>query len=355
MEVKREIFGKINGGREVYLYTLTNKNGLRLLITDFGGRMVQFHVPDREGHFDDIITGFDSLDPYLVRNPYFGALVGRYAGRISGAAFTLNGTIYNLDANQNNQHLHGGAKGFSNVLWDAEIPEESGGGKLKLSLVSPDGDQGYPGTVAAEVIYTLTDQNSLSIAYSAKTDADTPVNLTNHTYFNLKGHNKGDVLGHKIRIDADLFLPIDVAGIVSGAPKKVDGTPFDLRALTEIGSRFSASHEQMIQQEGFDVYYFFNNNNEMCPQLRTVCVVEEAQSGRKMEVLSTKPGVQFYTANKIKDNFTFTGKGGYKYTQYCGFCLETQYIPNGPNNPYGTSVILRPGGEYKHETVFAFQ
>jgi aldose 1-epimerase len=348
--VKKEFFGKLNDGREAQLYTLVNKNGLRLLITNFGGRMVQLWTPNRDGRFDDIITGFDSLDPYLIRNPYFGALVGRYATRINNSAFTLNGKTYNLDPNQAPNHLHGGAKGFSNLLWDAEPLEEDGGGKLELTLTSPDGDQGYPGKLEVKVIYTLGADNSLSIKYFAKTDADTVVNLTNHVYFNLKGHNSGDILGHRIRIAADEYLPSDSADIPLGGPAKVEGTPFDLRAMTEIGSRIHSSYEQIAQKLGFDVHYCLDDKKE----LRKVCEVEEPEQGRGMEVRTTKPGIVFYTANKIKDNFTFVGKGAYVYKQYCGFCLETQYPPDGPNGPYKDSVILRPGEEYCHETVFSF-
>ena len=351
MTVKKEIFGKLDDGKEAYLFTLTNKNGLRLSITNFGGRMVQLWTPDRQGRFDDIITGFDTLDRYVNRNPYFGALVGRYANRISNSTFTLNGKTYKLDPNQppdQIHHLHGGTRGFSYLLWNAEVPEEDEGGKLRLTLTSPDGDQGYPGKLDAEVIYTLSNDNDLSIKYSAKTDADTVVNLTNHTYFNLKGHSSGNILGHRIRIDADSFQPTNSAGIPSDSPTKVDGTPFDLRSMTEIGGRYNEKHEQLIQQSGFDIHYYLNSEKK----LRKVCEVEEPEQGRRMEVWTTKPGIQFYMGNKIGSNVSFTGKGGYVYKQYCGFCLETQYPPDGPNGPDPSMVILRPGEEYCHETVF---
>ena len=353
MTVQKEVFGKLSDNREAHLFTLTNKNGLRLVVTNFGGRMVQLWTPDRQGRFADIITGFDTLDSYINRNPYFGALVGRYANRIANSAFTLNGKVFKLDANMppdNVHHLHGGAKGFSYLLWDAEPLEEDDGGKLRLTLTSPDGDQGYPGTLFAEIIYTLTRDNSLSITYSAKTDADTVVNLTNHVYFNLKGHNSGDILGHKIKIEADSFLPTDPVGIPLGNPAKVDGTPFDLRTMTEIGSRYNADHEQLTRQSGFDIHYFLDSRKE----LRKVCEVEEPEQGRKMEVLTTKPGIQFYMSNKIGTNAVFTGKGGYVYKQYCGFCLETQYPPDSPNRPDLQMAVLHPGEKYFHETVFRF-
>ena len=352
MTVKKEIFGKLDDGREAHLYTLENKNGLRLLITNFGGRMVQFWVPDSKGNFSDIITGFDSLDQYVNRNPYFGALVGRYANRIAQSSFSLNGKTYSLDANIAPHHLHGGVRGFSYLLWEAEPMEEEDGGKLRLCLTSPDVDQGYPGTVRAEVIYTLDKKNRLSINYSAKTDADTIINLTNHVYFNLKGHKSGSILGHRISIDADHYLPTDSLGIPLGGRAPVKDTPFDLRSMTEIGSRYNTKHEQLLQQSGFDHHFFLNQNSPGTGSLRKVCEVEEPEQGRRMEVWTTKPGMQFYMGNKINGNFT--GKGGFVYGQYCAFCLETQYAPDSPNGPDSSMVLLRPGEEYSHETVYAF-
>jgi aldose 1-epimerase len=346
MLIQKEGFGKTADGKEVHLFTLSNKNGLRLLITDFGGRMVQLWLPDRDGRFDDVIMGFDTIDPYLIRNPFFGALVGRYANRIANAAFTLNGKKYQLDINAPPHHLHGGSGGFANKVWDAEESD----GKLKLTLASPDGDQGYPGNLQAEVIYALSGDNRLSIEYAARTDADTIVNLTNHNYFNLKGHNTGTVLGHRIRIEADSYLPTDAAGIPFAGPAPVEGTPFDLRKMIEIGSRINSEDVQMAQKFGFDVHYFFPEGKG----LRRFCEVEEPESGRAMEMWTTKPGVQFYTSNFIKDKFIFAGKGGCVYRQYCGFCLESQFPPDSPNNAGFPSIILHPGEEYRHETVFTF-
>jgi aldose 1-epimerase len=350
VSVKKELFGKTKQGREVFLFTLTNKNGLQVMITNFGGRLVQLWLPDRNGHFDDVIMGFDTLDPYLIRNPYFGALVGRCANRIAGASFPLHDRVYSLDSNSPPHHLHGGGGGFDKCLWGAEILEEGGEKKLKLTLMSPEGDQGYPGNLWVEVLYSLTGTNHLSIDYSAHSDAETIVNLTNHTYFNLKGHNTGTILGHRISIDADEYLPTDPAGIPLAGPAGVAGTPFDLCTMTEIGSRIASPHEQMVQKSGFDIHYFFRKKDD----LRRVCKVEEPESGRKMEVWTTKPGMQFYTANNIKDNFVFTGKGGYTYTQYCGLCLETQYAPNSPNNPAFPSIVLYPGKNYRHRTDYVF-
>lgn len=356
--IKKEIFGKLKDGREAHLFTLTNRNGLRLLVTDFGGRMVQLWVPDRGGKLADIITGFDNLEQYENRNPYFGALVGRYANRIANASFALNGKTYRVDANMppdQVHHLHGGARGFSYLLWDAPDPLSPETGSLRLKLNSPDGDMGFPGNLAVDVIYTLTEDNGVSIKYSAKTDGDTVINLTNHVYFNLKGHDSGNILGHRIRIDSDSYLPTNPSGIPLDGPAKVDGTPFDLRNLTEIGSRYNMDHEQLRQQSGFDYHFFLNGKKEQrCSALGIVCEAEEPESGRKMEVWTTKPGMQFYMGNKIGTAAALTGKGGYVYKQYCAFCLETQYPPDGPNGAYRSMVILRPSEEYRHETVYKF-
>jgi len=353
MLIQKEIFGKTADGQTVYLFTLANKNGVRVQITNFGGRLVQLWLPDRHGHLDDVIMGFDTLDSYLRPNHAFGALIGRYANRIANAAFTLNGKHYTLYPNTPPHHLHGGAVGFDSTLWDAQ---ETSDGTLLLALTSPDGDQGYPGNLRAEVVYTLTEDNRLSIAYNARTDADTIVNLTNHNYFNLKGHNAGTILDHQIRIDADTYLPTDTAGIPFGGPEPVAGTPFDLREMTTIGSRVNADHAQMREKAGFDHHYFFTVANA---GLKQVCAVREPESGRTMELWTTKPGMQLYISTNIQgaqrpNDTAFIGKGGYVYQQYCGFCLETQYPPDSPNNPIFPSVVLRPGEEYRHETVFVF-
>ena len=354
MLIKKENFGKTTDGKEAYLFTLANKNGLRVMITGFGGRIVQLWLPDRNGHFDDVVMGFDTLDPYLVSNPYFGALIGRYANRIGNAAFTLNGKTYRLSANIPPHHLHGGAGGFDSRLWTVEPVEETDGGTLKLTLASPDGDQGYPGNLQAEVVYTLTGDNRLSIAYTARTDADTVVNLTNHSYFNLKGHNAGTILGHQIRIDADRYQPTDASCIPNSAPESVAGTPFDLREMAAIGSRINAEHIQMSQNLGFDIHFYFTERKDKGSGPRLACEVHEPESGRTMQVLTTKPGTQLYTSNYIKDDSVVTGKGGHLYQQYCGFCLETQYPPDSPNNPAFPPVVLHPGEEYRHKTIYAF-
>lgn len=351
MSITKEPFGKTAQGIPVELYTLTNKNGLKLAVATYGAKLVQLHVPDKNGVFADIITGFDTLEPYLIRNPYFGALVGRCANRIAGAKFVLGGREYTLDCNAPPNHLHGGLGGFDKYVWAAQAIEENGEEALELKILSPDGDQGYPGNLWVTVRYALTEADELSIAYFAHCDADTIVNLTNHSYFNLAGHNTGNVLEHRIHIDADTVTEAGEGGIPTGKLIKVQGTPFDLRGMARIGDRIHQNHEQLNRNEGFDVNYVLNRRGD---GLQSVCVVEEPTSGRHMEVLTTMPGMQFYTANYIKGSFVFTGKGGYLYGQHCGLCLETQFMPDTPNIPAFGSIVLHPGEVYRHRTVYAF-
>ena len=351
MTIDKKYFGKASDGKDAHLFTLANKNGIRAMITNFGGRIAQLWLPDRSGRFDDVVMGFDSLYPYQNPHPYFGALIGRFANRIANGVFSLNGKTYNLDTNNPPNHLHGGIQGFDSRVWAAEPVEEEDGGKLRLTLESPNGDQGYPGNLQVQVVYSLTGDNRLSIAYNAQTDADTIVNLTNHSYFNLKGHNSGTVLNHRLRINANTYLPTDATGIPLGGAEDVAGTPFDMREMPSLGSRINDHHIQMSQKSGFDIHFISWNQGR---DLKKLCEVIEPDSRRTMEVWTTKPGVHLYTSNYIKDNAVVTGKGGYVYQQYCGFCLETQYPPNSPNNPALPSVVLRRGEEYRHETVFVF-
>ena len=350
MSIQREVFGAAPDGSAVYLYTLMNSSGMRLKVTTFGGRMVQLYVPGRAGRLDDIIMGFDTLQPYMVRNPYFGALVGRCANRISNARFLLNGIWYELDRNAAPNHLHGGTGGFDKCVWRAEMIKNPERETLELTLCSPDGDQGYPGNLNVAVRYTLTEDNELCLSYRAFCDADTVINLTNHNYFNLAGHDSGNILNHRIRIDADAYTPTDAAHIPNGNICPVSGTPFDLRQPVRIGDRIHAFEEpQLAQSEGFDVNYVLRNYDG---RMRCVAEVEEPESGRRMTVLTNQRALQFYTANYIHGNFI--GKGGHAYPQHCGFCLETQGFPNSPNIPSFPPVLLHPGEEYRHDTVYAF-
>lgn len=349
MSIRKEYFGTTKAGEEVSLYSLSNRNGMCLKVMDFGGRMVQLYVPDKNGVPADIIMGFDSLEPYTIKNPYFGAIVGRCANRISNSEFTLNGKVYSLDKNAAPHHLHGGTVGFDKRVWQAEMVEKEKEDQLVLTLDSADGDQGYPGNLHVTVCYTLTDQNEVSLTYEAVCDKDTVVNMTNHNYFNLSGHNSGTIAGQKIWIDADSFTPTDAEHIPYGTTCSVDGTPMDLRQMKEIGVGMESDYEQIAQNEGYDVNFVLNHFGE---GMRTVCRAEDPVSGRSMEVKTDRPAMQFYTANYIKGNFV--GKGGYAYPQHCGFCLETQDFPNSPNTPQFPSVVLHPGEVYHHHTIYAF-
>lgn len=348
MSIKKENFGVTKAGENVYLYSLLNQNGMCLKVMNFGGRMVQLYVPDKNGISDDIIMGFDNLEPYTVKNPYFGAIVGRCANRISNAEFTLNGKTYYLDRNASPHHLHGGVTGFDKRVWNADILEEKN--KLMLTLDSVDGDQGYPGNLHVTVCYMLTEKNEVSLTYEAVCDKDTVINMTNHNYFNLSGHDSGTIEKQKIWIDADAFTPVDMEHIPYGTICPVDGTPMDLRKMTEIGIGMKSRDEQIIQNGGYDVNFVLNHFGQ---GIRTVCKVEDPDSGRTMKVKTDKPAMQFYTANYIKGNFV--GKNGYRYPQHCGFCLETQDFPNSPNTSQFPSIVLKAGEVYCHHTIYAFE
>lgn len=350
MNIKKAHFGRLPSGEEVSLYTLANSSSVTLTITDFGGRMVNLLVPGRDGKTDDIIPGFDSLDGYLVKNPYFGALVGRCANRIKNSRFPLNGKEYILDSNADPHHLHGGKAGFSYRLWDSEITERNGLSALKLSLFSADGDQGYPGNLWVTVWYTLDEDSSLSIEYEARTDQDTIVNLTNHNYFNLNGHQNGSVLNHSVWIASDYITDLDGDKIADGTLLAVKDTPFDFNTPHRIGERAGDDHRLLRLTEGYDVNYVLAHPKGDLSE--KVCTVTEEESGRSITVYTTLPAMQFYTANYINGNHT--GKGGVIYRKNCGLCLETQYNPNSPNCPEFPSITLRAGEEYHSQTIYHF-
>ena len=351
MSITKKHFGNLPDGRKAELYTLENGRGMKAAVTTYGAKLVQLWSLDREGKMADIITGFDTLEPYLNRNPYFGALVGRCANRISNASFTLDGRTYQLDCNKPPHHLHGGQDGFDKRLFEAEAVEEETRDTLILKLFSPHGDQGYPGNLWLTAEYSLTQDNELVLHYRARTDAPTPVNITNHSYFNLGGHDSGNVLGHHIWVDADAFTPTKEGGIPTGEFCAVEGTPMDLRREVCIGERIHADYFQLKQNQGFDINYVLNHPEK---GLRRVCELSDPGSGRRMEVQTTMPGLQVYTANYLKGDFVFRGKGGHLYDENCGLCLETQFHPNTPNTPAFGTVILRPGEEYNHTTIYRF-
>lgn len=337
--MKKESWGNLPDGGAAELYTLNNGKGLEATITTYGGRVVSLKTGGV-----DVVLGFDSLDGYLKPNPYFGALVGRYGNRVGGAQFSLNGTKYTLPKNDGNNSLHGGVNGFDKRLWTAR----ESGNSLELTYVSKDGEEGYPGTLTSKVTYSLTDDNGLRIDYSATTDKDTVLNLTNHSYFNLAGQGEGDILGHEIMIDADRFTPVDAGLIPTGELKPVEGTPFDFRKATAIGSRIEQDDEQMKRGRGYDHNFVLNKK----AGFEVVVRLRDPKSGRVMEVLTDQPGVQFYTGNFLDGSIK--GKGGKVYARRCALCLETQHFPDSPNKPDFPSTVLKPGSEHKTSTMYRF-
>lgn len=342
MSVQTETFGKMPDGKQVDLHTLINPNGLRAKITNYGAILVSMEVPDRDGKMADVVLGFDTLDGYLGEHPYLGAIVGRYANRIGKGKFVLNGVEYKLAVNNGPNHLHGGIKGFDKVLWKLEdIKAESDEAFVKLSYLSADGEEGYPGNLACSVTYTLTKDDELKISYEAKTDKTTVINLTNHAYWNLAGQGNGDVLGHELMLNADKFTPVDKDLIPTGEIKPVKDSPMDFTRPMAIGSRINQVGM------GYDHNYVLNSGGG---KLDLAARVYEPNSGRVMEILTTEPGVQLYTANWLGGS----GKSGKAYKKHYAFCLETQHFPDSPNKPDFPSVVLNPGRKYSTETVHKF-
>lgn len=347
--MRKQAFGKAESGEEVELYTLANSKGMEAAITTYGARVVSLKVPDRSGKAADVVLGFDALDGYQQRNPYFGAIVGRYGNRIAKGHFTLNGVEYTLARNNGENHLHGGLVGFDKVVWKAREVSASGGQGLELSYRSKDGEEGYPGNLSVTVTYTLTDASELRIDYAATTDKDTVLNLTNHSYFNLAGAGDGDVLGHQVTINADRYTPVDAGLIPTGELRSVEGTPFDFRQPHAIGERINGDDEQLKVGKGYDHNFAINGE---AGTLRPAARVVEPRSGRVMDVLTTQPGMQFYTGNYLDG--TLKGKGGKTYGQRYGFCMETQHFPDSPNQPSFPAVVLKPGEQYRTTTVYRF-
>jgi aldose 1-epimerase len=346
--VTRAPFGRA-GGQEVFLYTLTNAHGIEVRAMSYGATIVSLRAPDRSRRSDDVVLGFDTFDGYLAVEPYFGAIVGRYGNRIAKGRFELDGKTYQLATNNGPNHLHGGVKGFDKVVWEAEPFDRDGRSGVVFTHTSPDGDEGYPGTLNARVTYTLTPANELIIDYSATTDKATPINLTQHTYFNLAGAGTSDILNHLLTLDADRFTPVDATLIPTGDLAPVDGTPFDFRRPTAIGARIGVDQPQLTYGNGYDHNWVLNGEPG---QLRHAARLEEPASGRTLDVSTTEPGVQFYTGNFLDG--TLTGKSGRVYKRRYGLCLETQHFPDAPNHPGFPSTILRPGERYQSKTVFAF-
>jgi len=353
-EIEKQDFGVTPNGDSVDLYTLTNDTGVTMQVTNYGGIITSLRVPDRDSNLEDVVLGFDSLacytsDAYRSAKPYFGALIGRYGNRIADGAFTLDGETYTLATNDGPNHLHGGHRGFDRVVWNAEPVARDDGVGLVLRYTSPDGEEGYPGRLDVEVTYTLTNDNEVAFDYRATTTEATPVNLTQHSYFNLDGHGDGPILDHELMIDADRFTPVDSTLIPTGERRSVEGTPFDFREPTPIGARIDADNQQLEYGNGYD-HNFVLANRPAAP-LRLAARVYEPDTGRLMTVRTTEPGMQFYSGNVLDG--TLTGKGE-TYERRGGLALETQHFPDAPNQPEFPSTVLRPGEEYRTRTVYRF-
>lgn len=342
-------FGQMPDGSPVSLYTLTNADGLVAKITNYGGIMTELHVPDRNGELGDILLGYDSLDGYLEVTPYFGALIGRYGNRLGDAAFSLEGKTYQLAQNDGKNTLHGGVAGFDKVLWNAEPVE--GKAALRLTRVSPDGEEGYPGNLSVAVVYELSDDNELIISYEATTDAPTVVNLTQHNYYNLRGQGRGTILDHELTIYADNYTPVDSGLIPTGEIVPVEDTPFDFRKAKPIGSRIEVENVQLARGLGYDHNWVLNQ--ETPGTMVKAARLYDPTSGREMEVWTTEPGLQFYSGNFLDG--TITGKDDATYHLRYALCLETQHFPDSPNKPDWPSTRLNPGEVYHTQTIYRFK
>ena len=348
-------FGTADGQavKKVTLRTPPGPNAIEMEVINYGGIILSLKTVDRAGGRDDIVYGFDSLAEYVEpgKSPYFGCLIGRYCNRIAKGQFTLDGKTYTLAKNNGENSLHGGVKGWDKVVWKSEPFQNTTSVGVKLSYTSKDGEEGYPGTVQADVTYTLTDKGELVVDYHATTDKTTVINLTQHSYFNLAGAKATDILGHELTIPADQYTPVDATLIPTGKHAPVEGTPFDFRKSTAIGARINADDPQLKIGLGYDHNYVLNRTGE---GLSLAARVVEPTTGRTMEITTTEPGIQFYSGNFLPKDGTLKGKGGRVYGHRSGFCLETQHYPDSPNQPGFPSTVLKPGQEYRSKTVFTF-
>jgi aldose 1-epimerase len=335
-------------GKPVALYTLKNNNGLAVQITNFGAKVVSLYTPDKNGDFDDIVTGFGSIDEYFnTKEPYFGATIGRYGNRIGGAQFTIDNTVYNFAKNDGENTLHGGVKGFNSVVWDANKINDN---TIELTYLSPDMEEGYPGNLNVKLVYTLTNNNELKIEYFATTDKPTHVNLTHHSYFNLQGDGSGDVKDHILQINADSYTPVNSGLIPTGEIAAVAGTPMDFRTPTPIGANINSDFEQLKIGSGYDHNWVLADNTKN--GLNYAAKAVEPTTGRTLEVYTNEPGIQFYGGNFLDG--TVVGKGGKAYAFRSSFCLETQHFPDSPNKPDFPSTLLEPGNEYYSFCTYKF-
>jgi len=348
--VTRQGFGRLPDGTAVELFTLTNAHGVEVRAMTYGAIITVLKTPDRNGQAGDIVLGFDSLAGYLKDSPYFGAVVGRYANRIAKGSFRLDGKQFKLAQNNGPNALHGGLRGFDKVLWTGEPIQSNNGAGVVFSYESPDGEEGYPGAVTARVIYTLTPSDELIVDYEATTTKATPINLSQHTYWNLRATGSEDILDHELTLHASSYTPVDSTLIPTGEIASVKGTPFDFRTPTKIGARIDEPNEQLRNGRGYDHNLVFDRAGRSDAML--VAMLYDSTSGRTMEVSTTEPGVQFYTGNFLDG--TLVGKGGQVYGHRAALCLETQHFPDSPNHANFPSTILRPGETFKSRTVFAF-
>lgn len=351
LAITHQPFGRV-GDREVAIYTLTNAAGMEVRILTFGGIVQSLRVPDRDGHLANVVLGFANLEGYVTKSPYFGAIVGRYANRIAKGTFSLDGTTYRLPLNNRPNSLHGGKTGFDKHVWHASEVAAGDAVGLALSTVSPNGEEGYPGNLQVRATYRLTNDNALHIHYHAETDQPTVINLTNHTYFNLSGEGNGTIYHQELELAADHFTPIDRELIPTGTIRPVADTPFDFTRPTAIGARIRASDPQILFAKGYDVNFVLNRPSSDDASLIVAARVHDPRSGRRLDALTTEPGLQLYTANLLDG--TLVGTGGKTYRQSDAFTLETQHFPNSPNRPDFPSTVLRPGQAFDSTTVYRF-
>lgn len=345
-----DTWGKAEDGTPIHIYTLRNSNGMEARVSDFGGTLVSLTVPDRDGKMADVLLGFDKAEDYVGERSFYGAILGRYANRIANAAFDLEGQHYQVTANSKWGTLHGGNKGFDRVMWTATAEVTKEGPSVKLTYVSKDGEEGYPGTLTTTAVYTLTDKNELKLDYTATTDKPTVVNLSLHPYFNLKGQGEGDVLDHVVTLYGDKFTPIGDNRMPTGEIKSVEGTALDFRKPATIGARINSDDEQLKKAFGYDHNFIVNRTKP--GELALAAKVEEPTTGRVLEVLTTEPGFQFYTDNAAGD--TDGNKGGKTYHIHYAFCIEPGHYPDSPNHPNFPTTELKPGETFKSTMIFRF-
>ncbi|MEM9888063.1 MAG: aldose epimerase family protein [Bacteroidota bacterium] len=348
LRISKEKYGSTDEGA-VELYTLSNKDGMMMKVSTFGGTLTELHVPDRDGNLEDVTLGFDSLSAYQKKHPNFGSLIGRYGNRIAKGKFSIDGQTYTLALNNGENALHGGIRGFNKRIWAAQPIEADHQVGLELRYTSPDMEEGYPGNLSVVVRYLLNNANEWIIEYEATTDKKTPINLTQHAYFNFKGAGNGDILDHELMINANRYTPVDATLIPTGELANVENTPFDFRMPTAIGKRIEEENQQLENGGGYDHNWVLNRDSK---GLELAATLYEAESGRFMEVLTTEPGVQFYCGNFLDGSNI--GKGNKAYAHRTGLCLETQHFPNSPNQDNFPSTILSPEEKYESKTIYRF-